>query len=184
MSYILIVWQREDIVLNEDQVRSLNEVFGLPESQIESILVNSLKPGWQKCPLCHDHLDESDGFRWDHLLNDNVCQGCSYELYYALVGEDERPLVSEGYNYSDTQIGKLEQLTGQTFHQLRFRQLTEEIKAYLGAAPEYLNGINFLTLPESELRLLNKRLDDELLDIIETKENTSPDTNSKFDKGG
>jgi len=166
-------------MLNEDQILIMNKEFVIRESQEESIQDDSLTPGWQRCPLCPGHLDESDSFIWHHLLNAKVCHGCSYDIHYALVGEEERPLVSERHNYSDSQIGLLEQFTGQTFHQLKFRHLIEEIKAYEGAVPEYVIGIDFLTMPESELRLLNKRLDYELMAIFETKKNATSDADSK-----
>jgi hypothetical protein len=167
-------------LLTDNQVQKMNKDIGLTAFKKESIQDDSLKTSWQHCPLCPGHLDESDGFRWNHLLNDQVCLGCSYDIHFALVGEAERPLVSAGYDYSETFMGLLEQLTGQTFHQLKFRHLKEEKKSRTGATPNYVTGIDFLALPESELRLLNKRLDDELNDIIETEENAASDARTSL----
>ena len=146
----------------------------------KSAQVEPLITAWQQCPLCPGHLDESDGFRWNDLLNAPVCHGCSYDIHFALVGEDERPLVSPGHNYSDTNMGRLEQLTGQTFHQLKYRHLREEIISRSGTEPEYVTGIDFMALSDSELRLVNKCLDDELLELIETRR-VAHDEVSKFE---
>lgn len=166
-------------MLSSKQVQELNIEFGFKASEEELNHGDSLPPGWEQCPLCPGHLDESCGFIWNDLLSANVCHGCSYDIHYALVGEEERPLVSEGYKYSESQIGLLEQLTGQTFHQLKFRHLTDVIKKYTGTAPDYITDINFLTMPEPELRLLNKRLDEELRAITEAKNDASSDEDIK-----
>lgn len=168
-------------ILTDKQVQKLNNEFEQTYHKKESIQDDSLIAGWQHCQLCPDHLDESDSFRWNHLLDAQVCHGCSYDIHFALVGEDERPLVSAGYDYADTFMGLLEQLTGQTFHQLKFRHLKEEIKVRTGVAPEYLDGIEFLNMTEPELRLLNKRLDVELLNIIDSTRKTDSATAAKFD---
>ena len=73
------------------------------------------------------------------MLNAPICLGCTYDIYYGLVGWDEKPTLEE-YNHAET-IELMEQLTGQSFLQLKFRFLKEIIEEQTGATPVYLNGI-------------------------------------------
>jgi len=168
-------------LLTDEQAQEPKVECELEPSDNGSSKDASLMPGWEQCPLCPGHLDESYSFRWNHLLDAKVCHGCSYDLDDFFFRNSERPLVSDGYSYEDSQMGLLEMLTGLNFQQLKFKHLVNKIFELNDYTPDYVDGIDFLAMPECELRILNKRLDDEFLDIIEANKKTTRDKDSKFD---
>jgi len=48
------------------------------------------------CPLCPDHHD--DEFVWSDVVQEPICIGCSYEIYYGLEFE-EQPSANNYNNY-------------------------------------------------------------------------------------
>lgn len=110
-----------------------------------------------QCPLCPGHQDEEEYFGWSDLVGAQICVGCEHEIHNGLIFWKERPTEKE-YNHAET-IERLEQLTGQSFQQLKFRHMKDEITAWNGSTPDYLQGIAFQEMSESELRVLNDRLD-------------------------
>jgi len=139
--------------------------FEAPEG--ESIQEESLNSGWEQCPLCPGHLDESDSFEWYQVLNAKVCKACTYEIHNGFINWVERP-TSDRYNHAET-IERIEQLTGLTFQQLKYQHLREKIVEWSGADPETLCNVAFHDLDDSELRTLNKKLDEEFRKLVERK---------------
>jgi hypothetical protein len=155
-------------LLSDDQIKELNMEFGLKAATDIQSADEQLVQEDRQCPLCPGHKDYD--FVWNKLLNAEVCVSCSYDIHFDLFMQDERPPVSEGYDYADTIMGRLEQLSGQTFQQLKFRHLTNQIEEWSCAIPDYIKGSEFLHMPDSELSILNKRLDFEMQKIYESKE--------------
>jgi hypothetical protein len=153
------------LLMTENKVIELNKIFGLGVSKERSVQLESLTPEDRQCPLCPGHKDED--FEWNNLLNAPVCLGCSYDIHNGFVGFGERP-TSEQYNHADT-IERIEQLTGQSFQQLKFQHLINKIEEFTGKKPEFVNGITFQDIPDSELRILNKQLDDEMYKIYKKR---------------
>jgi hypothetical protein len=160
-----------DSLLSDNQVQELNQEFGFDAHNVE--------PEGHRCPLCPDHKDFD--FVWYDLLDAMVCVSCTYDLYYDLM-EDDRPSVNVGCDYANTNIGLLEKLTGQTFHQLRFRQLFGLIVKYYGAVPDHINGTlaaEYLHMPELDLRIINKLLCDEVKDFNWERERIADTENQR-----
>ena len=80
-------------------------------------------PDGYHCPFCPDHDDE-DFFVWDLILDQPICHGCSYDLYFALLeAGEENPIGTDLLN-------RLEELTGKPFVESALSLLRNE-KAYL-----------------------------------------------------
>ena len=62
-------------------------------------------PEGYHCPFCPGHDDE-DFYIWDLILNQPICDGCTYDLYYALL-----EVHLENSVLTDV-LPKLEELTG------------------------------------------------------------------------
>lgn len=77
----------------------------------------------------------------------------------------------------------MEQITGQSFQQLKFRYIKEIIEEQTDETPEFLNGIAIENTPESELRILNEKLDYELVNLRLAKdaESFNPKWKDKFE---
>ena len=133
-----------------------------------------------RCPLCPDHQDDEDEFAWCNLLHAPICWGCTYDIYYGLVGWDERP-TSEQYNHADT-IELMEQITKKSFHQLKYLYIIEILEERTGTVPKFLKGLSFQDLSDSELRDLNEKLDYELeqLPFVRDAKSFKPKWEDKF----
>jgi|GEM_PF-4403848 len=80
-------------------------------------------PDGYHCPFCPDHDDE-DFFVWDLILDQPICHGCSYDLYFALLeAGEENPIGTDLLN-------RLEELTGKPFVESALSLVRNEI-AYL-----------------------------------------------------
>lgn len=157
----------EDYFLTDKQVHKHNKKFKMEVPEGELIQEELLISGWEQCPLCPGHLDESDSFEWYQLLNTKVCKACTYEIHNGLINWPERP-TSDRYSHAVT-IERIEQLTGLTFQQLKYQHLREKIVEWSGADPVTLRNVAIQDLDDSELRTLNKKLDREFRKIVEIK---------------
>lgn len=152
-------------ILDGKQVRELNKKFELEDTGIS--LPDDYWSVDYQCPLCPGHVDNEDDFAWSKLLDAPTCRGCTYDIHNGFVGWDDKP-TSEQYNHADT-IEKLEQLTGRTFQQLKFQYLRDKIIEWSGTAPELTKDVVIQGMADSDLRDLNKKLNHNFLEIVESK---------------
>ena len=105
-------------------------------------------PGYH-CPLCPNH--EDDVFTWSAILQAPICEGCDYELWDAVVCEDNRP---EGSLILDC----LEQLTSMTFDEYRLIELVDTIRIMSGNPDADLEALSRYQAEVERLRsVLAKR---------------------------
>lgn len=71
-----------------------------------------------KCPLCPDHVDEV--FVWSAILQKTICEGCDYELWDAIICEQQRCPDNQA-------LERLEQLTPLTFDEYRLVELDRTV---------------------------------------------------------
>ncbi len=77
-------------------------------------------PKGYQCPFCPDHADE-DFMIWDTLLTEPICQGCTYEIFNALLAIPPVDLLDP------EKIPRLEKLTGKPALELSLLVVKEEI---------------------------------------------------------
>lgn len=150
-------------MLDEKQIRELNKKFEFEDSGIS--LPDDYWSVDYQCPLCPGHVDNEDDFAWSKLLDDLICIGCSHDIQNGFVGWSDKP-TPEQYNHADT-IERIEQITGLTFQQLKFKYMQDKIVEWGGKVPEVYRDIVSLDMPDSWLKVSNKQLDREFLKLVE-----------------
>jgi hypothetical protein len=77
-------------------------------------------PEGYRCPFCPDHVDE-DFLVWETLLAEPICEGCSYDIFNALLAIPPVDLLDP------EKIPRLEQLAGKSALELSLLVVREEI---------------------------------------------------------
>jgi hypothetical protein len=80
-------------------------------------------PEGYRCPFCPSHADE-DFYIWDLILEQPICDGCTYDLYYALLEAHLKNSVLTDL------FPKLEELTGKPAVESALTLVLDEI-AYM-----------------------------------------------------
>jgi hypothetical protein len=77
-------------------------------------------PEGYRCPFCPGHVDE-DFLVWETLLAEPICDGCTYEIFNALLSIPPVDLLDP------EKIPRLEQLTGKSALELSILVVSEDI---------------------------------------------------------